>query len=153
MVAGTGPNDHVGRSITLKSLHFRWQGALAPTTTGSSPLRLLIVYDKQSNATAATAIQVLLADGIEYPMNLNNNRRFTILMNEEIPCVGTAGPQAWSVERFRKLNHNVEFNQVNGGTFLDITSGNVWMFVYSLGVFGIANPFSVVQTRLRYVDA
>lgn len=153
IVEGTSPTTHVGRRIKLKSLLVRWEGHVAPTTTGASPLRLLIVYDKQSNKLQTTALDVLFGDAITFPINLANNQRFVILMNEMIPCIGVNGPQAFMIERYRKLDLDVEFNEANGGTFADINTGLVTAFFWQDGGLLIANPFTSFFSRLRFVDA
>lgn len=43
---GAGQGQRIGRSVMMKSLYVRWQGSLAATTAGHSPLRFIIVYDK-----------------------------------------------------------------------------------------------------------
>ena len=57
-------------------------------------------------------------------MNLANNRRFEVVMDEEIPAAQAAS--SLNIKRYVKLNHVVEFNQVNGGTIADITSGSLY---------------------------
>jgi len=37
---GTLATQRIGRRITMTSLEYRFAGAMAPTTTGASPLRL-----------------------------------------------------------------------------------------------------------------
>ena len=85
-------NGRIGRRVTLKSLYVRFQASLAATTAGNSPLRLIIVCDKQTNAAALTAAQVLQADAIVNPNLLDNSRRFVTLMDWEHDGIGTAGP-------------------------------------------------------------
>lgn len=152
---GTGPSQHVGREVTMKSLYVRWAGHMAPTTTGASSLRCLIVYDKQSNAAAVSpaANAVVVTDEIISMMNLNNNKRFTVLMELEVECLGTQGPQAFSVHKYVKLNHKVEFNQTNGNTIADIQSGAVIAYFWQDGGLLIANPLANVFSRIRYEDA
>jgi len=152
-INGTGPTQHQGREVTMKSLHVRWQVSIAATGTGSASLRCLVVYDRQSNTLQATTAQVLAADEITSPMNLNNNKRFTILMDEFVDCIGTGGPQSALIQKFVKLNHVVEFNQTNGGTFADITTGNVVCLLYQSGGLLIANPTGNFYSRVRFVDA
>lgn len=153
-IEGTSPTTHIGRRIKMKSIFIRWQGSLAPTSTGASPLRMLVVYDKQSNAAASPAASVVTVDNITSPMNLANNKRFIILMDESVSCVGTAGPQSWMVERFRKIDLDVEFNEANGGTFADVQTGLITAFFWQNGNILIASPGgNGFYSRIRFVDA
>ena len=151
-VQGVTPITYVGRSLRMKSLHIRWLGSLAATTVGSSPLRMLIVYDKQTNAATPATTAVVAADNISSPMNLANNRRFLVLMDEEIPCVGDKGPSAWFVNRYRKLNLVTEFNTTNGGTVADITSGAIFALFWQNGNLITADPTNRLYSRIRFVD-
>lgn len=152
-INGTGPTQHQGREVTLKSIQYRWQVSLAPTTTGTASLRCLIVYDRQSNILQAVTTDVLAADEITSPMNLNNNKRFTILVDDFVEVIGTQGPQSSLLKGYKKLNHLVEFNQTNGGTFADITTGNIVVFLYQSGGLLVASPNGNFYSRIRFVDA
>lgn len=153
MIEGTAPTQHVGRRVIMKSLLIHWEGHLAPTTTGSSPLRCLVVYDRQTNAAASVATQVLAVDSIQSPMNLFNNHRYAVIADIEVPCVGVAGPQSWLVKRYVKLNHVVEFNETNGGTVADIQTGAVFCLFYQDGGLLIASPAGNFYSRIRFEDA
>lgn len=150
---GTSPTQHVGRHINMRSLFVRWEGHLAATTTGASPLRMLIVYDKQTNTALPATTQILVADAIVNPMNLANNRRFIVLMDEMVPCVGTAGPQSWMIEKFRRIDLPVEFNETNGGMVADIQTGGVYVLFYQDGGLLVANPIGSFYSRIRFTDA
>lgn len=150
---GTTAITRIGRRITMKSLLLKFQGYLAPTTTGAAALRMLVIYDSQSNATAPAATDVLLTDVFDSPMNLNNSRRFKTLCDEIVPCVGTAGPQAWAVNRYLKLNHVTEFNNGSAGTIGDIQTGAIYALFYQSGGLLIASPTAQLYSRVRFDDA
>lgn len=149
---GTNPTQYVGRSIRMKSLLIRWNGSMAPTSAGASGLRLVVVYDKQANAAIPATTDVFVVDQMSSPMNLANNRRFKIVMDEEIDCIGTGGPQAWNIKRYVKLNLNTEYNQTNGGTIADITSGSLIAYFYQAGTIITAAPTNSFYSRIRFVD-
>lgn len=151
-VQGTSPTTYLGRSFRMRSLFIRWEGSLAATSAGSSPLRMVIIYDKQTNASLPATTTVFSADSLVSPINLANNRRFKVLMDEEIECVGTQGPQSWSIKRYMKLNHITEFNTTNGGTVADITTGGVYAFFWQNGAIITANPSSIFYSRIRFED-
>ena len=152
MATGTTASTRVGRRITMKSLLVKGSFSMAPTTTGSTPVRVLIVYDKQTNGAAPVATDVVLTDEIHSPMNLSNSHRFVTLMDEVVPCFGSQGPQSAMFTRFVKLDHQVEFNTGNAGTVADIQTGSVYCLVWQNGRILIAAPTADIYTRIRFSD-
>lgn len=149
---GTTATTRLGRRITMRSLLVKADFNVGPTTTGASPIRVLIVYDCQTNATAPTATDVCVVDQLNSPMNLSNSRRFKTLVDEMIPCVGTAGPQSFAWNRYVKLNNAVEFNTGSAGTVGDIQTGSIYMLVWTNGTFTVAAPTASIFTRVRFSD-
>lgn len=149
---GTTATTRLGRRIVMRSLLVKFEISMAATSTGASPIRILIVYDAQTNATAPVATDVLTLDQLNSPMNLSNSRRFKTLCDIEIPCIGTGGPQASLVTRYVKLNMNTEFNTGSAGTVGDIQSGSVYMLTYQDNVIATAAPVAIAYTRIRYSD-
>lgn len=153
LAPGTSATTRIGRRVKMHSLLIKWQGSLGPTSAGASPLRLLVVYDKQANGAAPAATDVLTSDAIASGMNLSNSRRFIILCNEEISCVGTQGPQSFMTERFIKMNLDVEFNTGVAGDITDIQTGSVYSLIYQNGNIITAGIGMECFTRIRFTDA
>lgn len=149
---GTTAITRLGRRLTMKSIYVIWEGSMAATSAGSSPLRLIIVYDKQTNATAPAATDILQSDAIWDANNLGNSRRFVTLFDDIVECVGTGGPQAWFHKLYKKLNHAVEFNVGSAGTVGDIQSGSVYALMYQNGGIITAAPSMALKVRIRYSD-
>lgn len=158
---GNTSTTRIGRKIIITSLAWRWCGFLAPTTTGASGLRLLIVRDAQSNGAAPTATDILSTGGIDSPMNLDNSKRFKILTDHVISCVGTQGPQAWNEKGFIQLEKPSKgkagletiFNSNSTATITSINSGGIFALTLQNGGLLVANPTSSLYTRLRFIDA
>lgn len=144
--------DRVGRNVHMRSLYYRFDGYMG-TCAGASPIRLLIVYDKQVNAALPATTSIVTVDSIESPMNLSYNKRFIVLVDETYPCLGLAGPQAFHMQGYRKLNLPQEFV----GTTKNINSistGAVYALVWQTGgITGAANPVTQLYTRIRFTDA
>lgn len=70
---GDTPAQRTGRRTTMTALDYRWVGHVAATTVGSSPLRMLIVYDRQPNKLAPAITDVVALDSISTMMNLSNS--------------------------------------------------------------------------------
>lgn len=152
LAQGTTATTRLGRRITMKSIYILWEGNMAATSVGASPLRLLIVYDKQANATAPVATDVLQTDAIFDASNLSNSHRFVTLCDEIVESVGTGGPQAWFRKIYKKINLQTEFNTGSAGTIGDIQTGSVYAFCWQSGGIITAVPTSTLKTRIRYSD-
>lgn len=149
---GTTATTRLGRRIQMKSLFIRAEIRMAPTTAGASPIRYLVIYDKQTNGTAPAATDVLTTDALYSPMNLSNSRRFVVIFDKVWPCLGTAGPQSITVEKYIKLNLPVEFNTGSAGTVGDIQTGSLYTLLYQdAGLITLAPP-GAFYTRVRFSD-
>jgi len=151
--AAATPTSRVGRHIKMSSLLIRGYVGLAATSTGACPVRILVVYDKQTNKLAPGATDVLAQDGFSYPMSLQNSRRFKVVFDKQYPFMGTAGPQGIEINEYIKLNLDTEFiDGAGAGTVADITSGGLFALV-SLGPnVGVATVLNNVQARVRFTD-
>lgn len=152
LAQGTSATTRIGRKIVMKSVYVRGPVQMAPTGTGSSPLRMLIIYDKQTNGAVPLATDVLLVDGIGNPNNLNNSRRFVTLADIVVPCIGTAGPQSTYFVFYKKLNLVTEFNNGTNGTVSDIQTGSVYALTYTTGSIGTASLQYGTIARIRFSD-
>lgn len=150
---GTAPTEHIGRRVQVTSIAYKWTGSLATTTAGASPLRMVLIYDRQPNAAAATTTTIFNTNDIATFTNLANSSRFTILADEFVEAVGTGGPGAWAIKGYRKLNLQTEFNETNGGTIADITTGSYLAAFWQNGNLITASPTNLFSCRLRYTDA
>ena len=84
---GTTPVTRIGRRIVMTSLTVRWQGYMAPTSTGAKGLRLLVVYDRQPNAATPAITDICQFDDMSSMMNLSNSKRFKVIVDELVPFV------------------------------------------------------------------
>ena len=153
-IEGSSPLTHTGRHIDILSAQYRFTVHLAATTTGSSAIRFMMVYDRQPNGSQAGATAVLVADNIHSPMQLQNSMRFVVLFDDTQQCIGTAGPQAFIMKGYKKgLHLPVEFNSSNGGNVGDIQTGAVSCYCWQDGGLLVASPVNQLYTRLRFRDA
>lgn len=152
VATGSSATNRIGRRIVMKSLLIRYNVTLASTTTNSTPLRIVIVYDKQANTTAPSATDVFQTTAFSSPMNLANSRRFRVLYDKMHSCIGDQGPESVAGEKYIKLNLPVEFNTGSAGTIGDITSGSVYCFSASDGTLGVASPSTQGYCRIRFTD-
>lgn len=149
---GTTASTRLGRRINMKSILLRYNFACLPTTAGGDSVRILIVYDAQTNATAPAVTDIVVANSIAQPMNLSNARRFRVILDELVPGFGAQGPPSQQGTRYVKGDWPVEFNTGSAGTVGDITSGAMWMLVWQGGRLITLAPDSNIVTRIRYSD-
>lgn len=148
-----------GRRTTMTSLSYMFTCRMAPTTTGAGSLRLLIVYDRQPNGAAPATTDVVLADTITSGMNLNNSRRFKILVDEIYDGISTVGPASFFSKGYRSFAKKkeggwpCEFKNTSAGDITDITTGSIYSFVWQDGGLLIASPANNLFTRIRFTDA
>jgi len=155
---GTDAVQHIGRQTTMKSLYWLWQGQMGSTTTNSGSLRLVILYDKEAEGAAPTIASgaqtdAFNIDNIVAQMNLNNRDRFVVLVDELVESIGTAGPQAFFRKGYRKVSLPCVFNGGAGATVAAINTGSIYAFAWNSGSFGVAQPITDLQTRIRFEDA
>lgn len=161
--SGAGANQRIGRKLTMKSLMLRWSFYLNPNAnvlaTGGSPLRIVVFYDKQANASPATIADLFTSDIYNSNNNLDNRDRFVILADIYTDPISSVGDVAVSGKRFIKLNHEVIFN--NGDTADDIgaiQTGAVYITFAQTGglktatTSGQEGSFFKYNSRIRYED-
>lgn len=166
---GAAGFNRIGQKIILKSIRVRGNVTNILTTTQDIG-RIIVVYDHQANAALPLwtdligAVNVTGAAGTSAydGVQLANRERFIVLADEQfnLPAVtNTAGvltnlafpqeknPSMFNFDRFIRLKDlQTHFNNVNGGTFADIQTGslnifvvsqnnsNAWAFTYSVRV-------------------
>jgi len=173
-VQGTGPYNRIGQRIQMMSLRitgYVWPNA---TTTAYSAGRIIVVYDRQANAALPVWTDLIanvtqagsVNTGVYGNLNLANRERFIILADERYnfsPSTATGSatsavtateknPVMANFDRFIKLRGlEAHFNQTNGGTYADIQTGSITIFLVGDATSG-GNFTFTYWTRLRYQD-
>jgi len=150
---GTSASQRIGRKLTLTKIYLRFSCVLQDTATGGSNVRILIVYDKQTNATAPAITDILLADSFSSPNNLIYRDRFTTLVDHVTDSIGNTFQQSVHGEIIKNIPLEVIYNDVAGGAVGSIASGSVYMFVSSNGGFNAAGADFTGTVRVRFRDA
>lgn len=148
LATGTSSYQRVGSKINMKSLYWCVNFGMCavdadPATdiaTLNTPVRFMIVYDKQANG-AQFAITDLLnttagvgngARGIDTcsPNNLNNRDRFIVLADKRF-VLQSEGTSARTIKKYKKLNTQVCYTNGAGvGGISEITSGSLYAVVF-----------------------
>lgn len=166
-VTGSDFNQRIGRKITIKSVYIRGRVGIQSgfgISTADSPsqqARFLIFADLQPNGAAPAVTDLLVSADPASQLNLNNRDRFVILSDKEYafdPYSKTAaaggqnGHSIANVKVYKKLNMEVIFNAVNGGSIADIQSGALYMLWLGSEASGAQDINAILSTRVRYTD-
>lgn len=160
IATGTDFNARIGRKIVMKSLYMRGWFRNVDLTCSDSAIRIVAVYDAQTNGAAPTWSDVFTTSDPLAHINLNNRDRFKILYDKSTTLGGisNAATQAFStsgshgqIKKYLKLNHEVIFSGT-GATVGSIASGSIYILT-----LGTAAPndggYVTISTRIRFVDA
>lgn len=158
LAQGTTGSTHVGNQVTLRSLYWMFQGSFAATTAGRSPIRLVIVYDKESNGAAPTiaggvSTDIFSNDAITAAMNLFNKDRFIVLVDEIIEDFSSSGASSFMRKGYRKMSLPMVFNATTTATINAVQTGGVFAVCWQNGNIITAAPTHNLFTRFRFEDA
>lgn len=171
VLTGSGFWNRVGSKIEMKSVRIRLRLKNDSTSTQDAA-RVLLVYDRQANATALTISDLLqsrasdgttVATNQHVDINLDNRDRFTIIrdqtlylpsvtntagvMTNAFPTTGNDTP--FIIDWYVKLKGLVTHYKASAGGITDITTGAL----YLVQISGGNNLYSLSgNVRLRYND-
>lgn len=150
---GAGAGQHIGRKTAMNSLLIRYDAHLAPTTTQGCQIRLLVVYDKQTNKALPAITDVLASDNFNSPMNLDNSDRFIILADKLTDPISVNNNYNVADTIYKKMSLDTMWDTGNNaGDVTDIKSGSVVAFIAQSGGAGVAAAQVDSITRIRYID-
>lgn len=151
---GAGPTERVGRRITCTDFLVRLNFTIAAATITDQTIRVMIVYDAQTNSGAPTAAELLANAStgsavMVSPMNLDNRERFKILAEKQFTMVkGTETERAFiKIYKKIKLPTVYDAGTTGGGS---ISTGSIY-----LCVFGRQNDVASTYDfygRVRFID-
>lgn len=181
LLNGTVPGDNLqnrkGRKIAMQSVNVR--GLIRFNQAGTAPnfdyLRMMIVYDRQTNGAAPVIgdiIQSLDRTGATASssldqLNLSNSDRFKIIAEEVHGIVdesvaaggGSSGPPQFQSEkpitfkRFIKLGGlETRYNAGTAGTVADINTGSLYLVTVGLPAVADSQWALNFSTRVRFTD-
>lgn len=146
-------SERNGREVTMRSIQFDARVTVTSGTGVDQFHRVIIVYDNQTNAAALTAAQVLSVVNVTAPRNLENRRRFRIMMDKKIQLNASGEPGAQRLMRFyRRLRHPITFNSGDAATVADITTGSMYVVVIGTEAAGATAGTIGGSCRIRYQD-
>jgi hypothetical protein len=134
-------------------IHLNLTCQVTPTTGVDQIQRVLLVYDKQTNGAALSLSDVLSTPSVDADMNLNNEMRFKLLVDDRYHLNAAAEPGSMRVIRHDYATQRmVRFNSGNAGTVADIATGSLYLIVIGSVVAGATAGFVSGRTRVRFTD-
>ena len=175
MLEGASFNNRIGRKISMKSLRLTYGlEKYQVGTTLTDNLRVMVIYDRQTNGTPPTIPDILQAKTITNDtntagtgslcyLNMVNSERFSVLMDkmeffndtstgssDQINSALNPHPITATNDRFIKLKGLETTYKGNAGTTGDLATGGLFLVLVSLET-QCAMRF-VGAARLRYND-
>lgn len=162
LVPGTAATQRIGQNVSIKSIEVKLRMQVTPATGVDQFVRVLIAVDRQPNGAAPVIGDLLTATSVTAPRNLNNRKRFKILMDKPYAMGGIlngagSGSQTSNlrmVKKYMKFKRPivVEYNTGNAGTVADITSNSIYMFTLGTEAAGNTDTNMLGYIRIRYTD-
>lgn len=155
---GNDENDRIGNRIKMTGVDIRLQVTNEQSVKDRlSQMRMLLVYDTQTNGTALTTTDVLDAVTLESQQNWDKNSRLQVIF-DSVRALNTFGGSATTVDVYhwfyRKqftLDHYVRYNG-SGATVSSITWGSLYFIYFGPDAASIADFDCVGTARVTYVD-
>lgn len=149
---GTDASNRIGRKIILKSLLIRYAIKLGSTSTFGSQVRILVVYDKQANATAPAITDILTLDEYFAPNNLSNRDRFVTIFDHTTEAISAGSNAQVGDTLYKRINLETIYNSGTDAAIGSIASGSVYLMFAQAGGLLTANGNINGRIRLRYTD-
>lgn len=147
---GTDANQRVGRKINWDSILIRLRLTVGATPTSDS-YRIMLVVDKQANAAAATAANMLESTVFTTANNMANRARFVTLWDKK-GVVTTGGDNSVVIEELYLRKKFQTIYSGTGATIGDITSGALYLLVFGSLAVTATQLVATGYIRLRYLD-
>lgn len=157
VATGTDITNRIGRKIMMKSILFRLDLQTTATSLLGDFIRVLVVYDCQTNTTTPAVTDVIV-NNYNSPMNLSNRDRFKVLIDKHVimnACDLTGGvvaggdPMPKYVKVYKKMNLEVIFGGVNSNVG-SINTGGIFLVLVSQNN---ALTTATLYSRIRFEDS
>nr|WAE42720.1 MAG: capsid protein [Cressdnaviricota sp.] len=150
---GSDLSNRVGRQIEMRSIEMKVYMNVISGTGVDQEMRCLLVYDRQTNGVSATITDILDTNNCQSLRNLDNRKRFKILMDKRFTFEASGqNPSHCVWDYYRKLRHPVQYNSGNAGTVADIASGALYIIFFGDKVAGVTSGHEETKLRIRFTD-
>lgn len=162
---GSGPNQRIGRTIQLKSVHVNGYASIN-ATADYDYVRIIVYMDRQCNGAEATPEQILAPDSTGSPgpmsfLNLENSKRFYILKDwrwSDEPKLAYNGTTVVGSEVVKDYQFNISLDEPieygSGGTGIaNIKSNNIGILAVCYRKTQTTTSSLRMTCRVRYTDS
>lgn len=145
---GDTTNTRDGSSIKLASIGFKGRIEFDVSNATATMVRIMLVHDRQTNQAIYAASDLLVTSGVNTNRNLDNGRRFRVLMDKTY-SLSDFNPII--PIKYYKRSYPIHIRFDNAAAAITSLTEN------SLSVFLISNeatntPTVIMNWRIRYVD-
>lgn len=149
---GATSTSRVGRKISMVKLTVYWSAYLASTSIGGSPIRVMIIYDKQANTAAPAVLTWLNTNDFHSQNQLYNSDRFITVGSWITDTISVGGNYCVAGKWSRSIDLETIYNDGNAGLISDIQTGSLYLTTAQNGQIGTAGPSFQFISRLRFID-
>lgn len=149
---GATSTSRVGRKISMVKLTVYWSAYLASTSIGGSPIRVMIIYDKQANTALPAVLTWLNTNDFHSQNQLYNGDRFITVGSFLTDTISVGGNYSVSGKWSRSIDLETLYNDGNSGLITDIQTGSLYLTTAQNGQIGTAGPSFQFISRLRFID-
>lgn len=151
MTRGDDNNQRIGREVLMRSVLLSYSIAVNTVSGLDVRVRVMIVYDRQTNTLAPVITDILNSSNVVSIRNLSNVRRFSILYDVVHVLNSYIEPFGQLYRKYyRHLNHPVVYNSGNAGTVADIVTGSLYLVAFCSTA--VDSPTISYAARIRYTD-
>lgn len=157
MAQGTDSDERAGRKTHGKTLSIKLLVSNEAGAPFMSPMRVMVIYDKQSNKAAPIIGDLLDTTTMTASKNINNRDRFQVLGDEVIQLgagaatTGSAGNMTFFYKRFFNLrNLETTFADASAGVG-SVNTGALYLVYFGTFAAGSTDYDVDAKMRLRFL--
>lgn len=158
ITAGDDYNNRDGRRVIMDTLHLRGDFFYAGATAAhpADHVRVLVVYDKQPNGTAAIQGDLFTTASGDTFINPNNLGRFEILWDKawtlpQVPVNTTSPVYFPQINQMIRIKRGVQYSGTSS-TIASIASGALYLVTIGSQSSGVNNTVLSISARLTFRD-
>lgn len=157
LAPGSGASQRIGTQIDIMTVELRLTWTVGGSTTPGH-VRVMMCYDKQTNATAPALTDILENGATIAPTSalrlMSNRRRFKIIMDRTFShgalSTGEATGDMYFYGRYKRRPIVTQYNAGTAGTVGDIVTNALYLLIFAEA--STNNPTCDYYARVRYVD-
>lgn len=150
---GDDINNREGRQIQMRSVELKLLTQGTAATGIDQTHRILLVLDKMPSGAAPVITDILANADVNGMRNLNNRKRFKIIMDKRITinATGEAGTHK-VIKKYKPFNWLVQFNANNNNTITAIQNNAVFLVTIGSVAAGATAGSTTGYSRIRFTE-